>query len=48
MRDAINKAARFIVNRCLNDKVGNLVIGWTDGQKSGLNLGNSDMICLRD
>ncbi len=33
MRDAINKAARFIVNRCLNDGIGNLVIGWNDGQK---------------
>ena len=33
MRDAINKAARFIVSRCLNDGIGNLVIGWNDGQK---------------
>lgn len=31
MRDAINKAARFIINRCLNDRVGNLVIGWNEG-----------------
>lgn len=35
MRDAINKAARFIINRCLNDHVGNLVIGWNEGQKNG-------------
>ncbi len=35
MRDAINKAARFIVNRCLNDGIGNLVIGWNEGQKLG-------------
>ncbi|MEO0970564.1 MAG: transposase [Cyanobacteria bacterium J06639_18] len=33
MRDAINKAARFIVSRCLDDGIGNLVIGWNDGQK---------------
>jgi IS605 OrfB family transposase len=39
MRDAINKAARFIINRCLNDKVGNLVIGWNEGQKVGSNMG---------
>jgi putative transposase len=39
MRDAINKAARFIINRCLADKVGNLVIGWNDGQKVGSNMG---------
>jgi putative transposase len=39
MRDAINKAARFIINRCLADKVGNLVIGWNEGQKVGSNMG---------
>lgn len=39
MRDAINKAARFIVNRCLNDGIGNIVIGWNDGQKNGSNMG---------
>lgn len=33
MRDAINKAARFIINRCLADRIGNLVIGWNEGQK---------------
>ncbi|MBR8835480.1 MAG: IS200/IS605 family accessory protein TnpB-related protein [Stigonema ocellatum SAG 48.90 = DSM 106950] len=39
MRDAINKAARFIINRCLNDRIGNIVIGWNKGQKDGINLG---------
>lgn len=39
MRDAINKAARFIINQCLNDKIGNLVIGWNQGQKNGSFLG---------
>jgi putative transposase len=39
MRDAINKAARFIVNQCLNDHIGNLVIGWNDGQKNCSNMG---------
>ncbi|MEW6497818.1 MAG: transposase [Cyanobacteriota bacterium] len=39
MRDAINKAARFIVNRCLADSIGNLVIGWNQGQKSGSQMG---------
>lgn len=39
MRDAINKAARFIINRCLSDQVGNLVIGWNEGQKVGSNMG---------
>ncbi len=39
MRDAINKAARFIVNRCLHDGIGNLVMGWNEGQKSGASMG---------
>jgi putative transposase len=39
MRDAINKAARFIINQCLNDKVGNIVIGWNVGQKQNSNMG---------
>lgn len=39
MRDAINKAARFIVNRCLVDGIGNLVIGWNEGQKNGSQIG---------
>ncbi|NEP50169.1 MAG: IS200/IS605 family element transposase accessory protein TnpB, partial [Moorea sp. SIO3C2] len=39
IRDAINKAARFIVNRCLNDRIGNLIIGWNEGHKNSLNMG---------
>jgi IS605 OrfB family transposase len=39
MRDAVNKAARFIINRCLNDRVGNLVIGWNEGQKNSSDMG---------
>ena len=39
MRDAINKAARFIINQCLNDRIGNLVIGWNEGQKNGSDMG---------
>jgi len=39
MRDTVNKAARFIINQCLNDRVGNLVIGWNDGQKNSSNMG---------
>ncbi|WP_424099082.1 RNA-guided endonuclease InsQ/TnpB family protein [Moorena producens] len=39
IRDAINKAARFIINRCLRDRIGNLVIGWNEGQKNCSNMG---------
>lgn len=39
MRDVINKTARFIINKCLNDRVGNLVIGWNAEHKTGSNMG---------
>ncbi|NEQ84833.1 MAG: IS200/IS605 family element transposase accessory protein TnpB [Moorea sp. SIO2I5] len=39
MRDGINKAARFIINRCLNDHIGNLIIGWNEGQKNRSTMG---------
>ncbi|XWK91541.1 MAG: transposase [Phormidium sp.] len=39
MRDAINKAARFIINQCLNDRMGNLVIGWNEQQKNRPDMG---------
>ncbi len=39
MRDAINKAARFIVNRCLSDGIGNLIVGWNEGQKASSGMG---------
>jgi IS605 OrfB family transposase len=39
MRDAINKAARFIINHCLVEGIGNLVVGWNEGQKNGSSMG---------
>ncbi|BAZ24728.1 transposase [Kalymmatonema gypsitolerans NIES-4073] len=39
MRDAINKTARFIVNYCLNHKIGNVVFGWGQGVKDKITLG---------
>ncbi|WP_424097441.1 RNA-guided endonuclease InsQ/TnpB family protein [Moorena producens] len=47
MRDAINKAARFIINRCLSDSakptlrepIGNLIVGWNERQKDSINIG---------
>jgi IS605 OrfB family transposase len=39
MRDAVNKAVRFIINQCLNDRIGNLIIGWNDRQKNGSSMG---------
>lgn len=39
MRDAINKAARLIVNHCLENKIGHVVFGWGQGVKQEANLG---------
>ncbi|AOY78655.1 zinc ribbon domain-containing protein [Moorena producens JHB] len=47
MRDAVNKTARFIINRCLSDsakptlreRIGNIIIGWNERQKDSINIG---------
>jgi len=39
MRDAVNKAARLVVNHCLNNKIGTIVFGWNEGQKDSANMG---------
>jgi putative transposase len=39
VRDAVNKAARLVVNHCLENKIGTVVFGWNTGQKDGANLG---------
>ena len=39
MRDAVNKAARIIINHCLENKIGCLVFGWNKGQKQNGNMG---------
>ncbi|MCV3214598.1 IS200/IS605 family accessory protein TnpB-related protein [Plectonema radiosum NIES-515] len=40
MRDAVNKAARIVVNHCLENKIGTIVFGWNQGQKDSINLGS--------
>ena len=42
VRDAVNKAARFIINHCLSQGIGNLVIGWNKGNKLWINLGRKN------
>lgn len=39
MRDAVNKAARMVVNHCLENGIGTLVFGWNKGQKKGAEMG---------
>lgn len=42
MRDATNKAARRVVNYCLEKGIGTLVFGWNKGQKDGSNMGRKN------
>jgi len=39
MRDAVNKAARLIINHCLKHGIGRIVFGWNQGQKQNANMG---------
>lgn len=38
--DAVNKAARLVLDHCLKNKIGTIVFGWNKGQKQKLNLGS--------
>ena len=42
IRDAVNKAARFIINYCLKHQIGNIVFGWNDRQKDSINIGKTN------
>ncbi|NMG07677.1 RNA-guided endonuclease TnpB family protein [Brasilonema sp. UFV-L1] len=39
MRDAVNKAARIVINYCLKNRIGNIVFGWNVGQRQESNMG---------
>ena len=39
MRDAVNKAARKVINHCQDNKIGTLVFGWNKCQKDSSNMG---------
>ncbi|MBD2078257.1 IS200/IS605 family element transposase accessory protein TnpB [Phormidium sp. FACHB-592] len=40
MRDAINKAARLVLDHCLEHSIGTVVFGWNKGQRQAVNLGH--------
>ncbi len=42
MRDAVNKAARLVINHCLENNIGTIVFGWNKGQKQELLLGKKN------
>jgi putative transposase len=39
MRDAVNKAARQVINHCLEHQIGTIVFGWNKGQKDSASMG---------
>jgi putative transposase len=39
MRDATNKAARQVINHCIDHRIGTVIFGWNKGQKDGIDLG---------
>jgi putative transposase len=41
VRDAVNKAARLIVNNCIDNQIGTVVFGWNKGQRQECTLGKS-------
>jgi putative transposase len=42
IRDAVNKAARLVINYCLEHQIGVVVFGWNKEQKQECNLGKNN------
>ncbi len=42
VRDSVNKAARFIINFCLKNRLGKLIFGWNDRSKDSINIGKKN------
>ena len=42
MRDAVNKAARIVINHCIENQIGSVIFGWNSGQKDSSNMGKKN------
>ena len=42
MRDGINKAARIVINHCLENNIGTIIFGWNKGHKDSINIGQKN------
>jgi putative transposase len=40
VRDAVNKAARLVLNHCIENRIGTVVFGWNKEQRQSINLGS--------
>lgn len=41
IRDAVNKAARLVINHCVEHRIGVIVFGWNKGQRQDVHLGST-------
>lgn len=39
VRDAVNKAAKIVINHCLEHGIGTIIFGWNKGQKQEIDIG---------
>ena len=42
MRDAVNKAAKLVIQHCIDNNIGTVVMGWNKGQKQSSNMGKKN------
>ncbi len=42
VRDAVNKAARLVINHCLRHQIGTVVFGWNQRNKDGIEIGRKN------
>jgi lycopene cyclase CruP len=46
VRDAVNKAARLVLNHCWDHQIGTVVFGWNKGMRQEINLGSKTNQCF--
>ncbi|MGB7441647.1 MAG: transposase, partial [Coleofasciculaceae cyanobacterium] len=42
MRNAVNTAARIVIDHCIANQIGTIVFGWNKGQKNGADMGKKN------
>ncbi len=42
IKDFNNKSVRYIINYCIENKIGNIIVGYNKGQKQNINIGKSN------
>lgn len=42
IKDFNNKSSRYIINYCIENRIGNIIVGYNKGQKQNINIGKSN------